>query len=337
MLIKCLLLAVLFVVNIDQKVNSQTTCQTVLDLIILLDGSGSIGSGPFAQAKSAMVDLVSRLNVGPQKVHVSILRYSSTVEDSYVFNKVGSNQMKDQIVRVINNLKYNGGGTATGEAIQRARSVCDAACRNQEELVPRAVVLFTDGQSNNANLVKIESELLREKTKAVVFAVGIGSGVNNAELQLSASTPYNKYVLHLKDYLQLTQVINQITLVACNAPAFNEPGVVYKNEVDKDTYRFYRTEIKGLRSGLGGFMEIAVNITQGNVRVFTSTTEANPTSENTRQALVRSHDAKSATDIYMEYIPPNTSTFYSSFQGISNTNQYTFVTRVVDINGGLIG
>ncbi|CAF0854244.1 unnamed protein product [Adineta steineri] len=337
MFVKYILFAVLIIVNIDRQINSQTTCQTVLDLIILLDGSGSIGSAPFAQAKSGMVDLVNRLNVGPQKVHVSILRYASTVEDSYIFNKVGSNQMKDQIVRVINNLQYNGGGTATGEAIQRARNVCDSACRNQEELVPRAVVLFTDGQSNDPNLVRIQSEFLRENTKAIVFAVGIGSGINNAELQLSASTPYSKYVLHLQNYLQLTQVINQITLVACNVPAFNEPGVVYKNEVDKDTYRFYRTNIKGLRSGLGGFMEIAVNITQGNVQVFTSTTEANPTSDNSKRAVVQSHDAKSTTDIYMEYLPPDTQTFYSSFKGMANANQYTFVSRVVDINGAVIG
>ncbi|CAF3375189.1 unnamed protein product [Rotaria sp. Silwood2] len=337
MFFKNYILTLLIILNSGQQINSQTTCQTVLDLIILLDGSGSIGSASFAQAKTAVADLISRLNVGPHKVHVSLLRYSSTVENSYIFNKVGSNQMKDQIIKVVNGLQYNGGGTATGEAIQRARSVCDAACRNSEELVPRAVVLFTDGHSNSASLVKTESELLRDRTQAVVFSVGIGSGINIQELQLSASQPYSKYVLQLSNYLQLTQVINQITLIACNVPAFNEPGVVYKNEVEKDTYRFYQMSLKGFRSGLGGFVEIAVNMTQGYVQVFTSTTEPNPTSDNSKKKLVQRRIATTMTDIYMEYIPPNTEKFYSSFKGSSNINQYTFVTTLTSLNDANIG
>ncbi|CAF1507999.1 unnamed protein product [Didymodactylos carnosus] len=270
-----------------------------------------------------MANLTERLNIGPHRVHISIIKYSTTVEDSYIFSKTGTNQLKGAIVNVIKNLKYTGGSTATGDAISRARQICDRECREKTEAIPRAVVLFTDGNSNTGKPVGQESALLREQTKATVFAVGIGSGINELELQLIATKPYETYVLRLSNYLQLTQVINEVTIIACKVPAFIE------------------AEIKGLRNGMGGFMETAVNVTAGDVKVYTSLTEPNPTSDNSRQAIAegkrQQQDGKSTVDIYIEYIPPGSTKFYTSFKGLNNQNKYTFKSKITDLNGGVIG
>ncbi|CAF1573979.1 unnamed protein product, partial [Didymodactylos carnosus] len=322
--------------------HAQTTnCQTILDLILIVDDSGSVAVSDFERAKSAMANLTERLNIGPHRVHISIIKYSTTVEDSYIFSKTGTNQLKGAIVNVIKNLKYTGGSTATGDAISRARQICDRECREKTEAIPRAVVLFTDGNSNTGKPVGQESALLREQTKATVFAVGIGSGINELELQLIATKPYETYVLRLSNYLQLTQVINEVTIIACKVPAFIEVGVVYKSEVEQNTYRFYQAEIKGLRNGMGGFMETAVNVTAGDVKVYTSLTEPNPTSDNSRQAIAegkrQQQDGKSTVDIYIEYIPPGSTKFYTSFKGLNNQNKYTFKSKITDLNGGVIG
>jgi len=69
MYFNCVVLLFLFISSC-QRVNAQVQpvrCESLMDLIIVLDSSGSIGQTSFDQAKDAMATLASNLNIGPKK------------------------------------------------------------------------------------------------------------------------------------------------------------------------------------------------------------------------------------------------------------------------------
>lgn len=61
--------------------NSQISdCQkSILDLVIAIDSSSSIGAANFNLAKDAIYKLVSNLNIGPSNAKVGIINYSCNI------------------------------------------------------------------------------------------------------------------------------------------------------------------------------------------------------------------------------------------------------------------
>ncbi|CAF1091714.1 unnamed protein product [Didymodactylos carnosus] len=251
------------VFHIGANCQSTSRCETLMDLIIILDSSGSIGTTAFQQAKNATAELVGKLNVGPRKVHVTVINYSSTIEIPVVF--------KDVLV--------------TGFTIQRMIQTIQA-------------INLANMRSN------ISSRHLATVTKVNVFAVGIGDAMaGSAELKLIASHPW--YVLNLQNYLQLTQVINNITMIACDLPVFVRANEKIESEVSANTYRYYQMEINDFMrdlKGQGGYIEIVTNIRQGQVSVSTSTTNTNPKLGNGKQLNSRQQAGNRYVQTYFEYI-----------------------------------
>ena len=51
--------------------------QSALDFVLVIDSSGSIGASSFNDAKNALVAMVQNLNIGPRKIRVGVINYSS--------------------------------------------------------------------------------------------------------------------------------------------------------------------------------------------------------------------------------------------------------------------
>ena len=209
----------------------ESNCKTIMDLFVVLDSSGSIGASNFEQAKSALIDLVSQLQIGPKRVQVWVLNYGQTVEMPIAFHNMPMIEFtKENLMRRIRDIKYlNGGCTATGDALSAVKMTCDKYCRGLHEGVSRIALVLTDGHSNCGASVGIQSTNLLAVTKASVFAVGIGFGINNAELLTIATD--KTYVMHVSNYHELTTAINAITVKACGIPAFVIPNVKVESGV----------------------------------------------------------------------------------------------------------
>ena len=317
---------------------SENDCRTIMDLFIVLDSSGSIGSAGFEQAKSALVDLVSMLQIGPKKVQVWVLTYGQTVEVPIAFHNMPMSEFtKENLIRTIKDIRYmNGACTATGDALREARQICDKRCRGLHEGVSRVALVLTDGYSNCGATVGIESTNLLHITKASVFAVGIGAGVNNAELLTIATD--KKYVVHVSNYLHLTAAINNITIHTCGIPAFVVPNIKVESEAPSNTYRYYQLDTTELlrqsRDNQGGFIEIKARIHQGKVEVYTSTTDSNPGPGSGQRVQFQT---RGTDQYYVEHIEQDTPRLYFSFYGVQPVNQYDFVVSWLDTSGNSIG
>jgi len=212
-----------------------------------------------------MIDLVNRLNIKDKMAGVNVINYESNVEMSAQSNVFDHN--RDSVIPHIDNLKYIGSGTATGDALFTGRSFCTRACRPLAQAVTRAVIVFTDGNSNQGRSVATEAKLFRD-IEATMFAIGIGvpGAIGDVELLNIAGDPDN--VLRVSNYLELTQIVNKITTYTCNFPAFVEPGTRIDAEVQPNGYRYYRMNTLKLRHGMGGFVDVTINNHIGRVSVY---------------------------------------------------------------------
>lgn len=95
-----------------------------IDMVYVIDGSGSVGDSNFKTVKSFIRTLNTRFTIGTKKVRVGIQEYSSTNEYIYAV-KLGEKDKNgdiDALNDVVSNMPYLNGGTYTGAALTRART-----------------------------------------------------------------------------------------------------------------------------------------------------------------------------------------------------------------------
>ena len=119
---------------------------------------------------------------------MSIHFYSNTYQEYINF---GNNRA--DIISMIQNKGYPGGGTLTGMAINQTVARINAA--NYPNGVPKLLVILTDGVSYDN--VFYAAEYARS-LGITLFCVGIGGGINTAQLLQIAGTSSN--VLYITAY-----------------------------------------------------------------------------------------------------------------------------------------
>jgi hypothetical protein len=81
-------------------------CKTHLDLVILMDSSGSIGATDFKKEQRFVKDLVNNLEIGANQSRVSIINFNSNAQILIDFSSATSKAILNEVV---DNIKYRGG------------------------------------------------------------------------------------------------------------------------------------------------------------------------------------------------------------------------------------
>jgi uncharacterized protein YegL len=301
----------------------QTCEQRVLDLFLVVDSSGSIGSTVFPLAKSAVVEMINKLNIiGPQKIRVGVINYSSTIQT--ITSLVDTDQDKARIIANVNNMPYLNQATATGNALKVARQIFSTYPRDG---VPRVLVLFTDGGSNEG--VSVTSEAVELKNQKIsIFTVGIGSQINHNELNAISSDPITTYKKLIANYQQLYAAINEITQTACKTPAFIVvKQTVFAQAVEKNEPRYYQVDMTKLSKAAGDLILIELNTITGiclveGVSWLTSSKTQPIVSSNSSYGVPQ--EAKTVLNFY-EVVPPNALRLYVNVKCINTANSYKFI------------
>ena len=88
----------------------------------------------------------------------------------------------------------------------------NSGARNIEERVPRIGIVMTDGQSGDEVLGPAEAARGQDIT---LYAIGIGEGIKEEELQQIANDPEEKYVVHVNDYTVIDNIRYEISQDTC--------------------------------------------------------------------------------------------------------------------------
>jgi len=136
-------------------VATSTNCS--VDIIFVLDASGSVGRQNFDLMKSYVSGLVGKLDVQSGRTRVGLVVYSSRIRTSFHLNTHIMSLVS--ILYAISGLIYTGGGTNTAGALFYVRTVMLTMDKGDRSDVPNVVVVFTDGSSNNRRATLVSDKL----------------------------------------------------------------------------------------------------------------------------------------------------------------------------------
>jgi len=133
-------------------------CTNAVDLIFVLDASGSIDSSGYEQMKVFVSQLVNKFDIESGNARVGLLTYSSTVDLRFNLNTYRS---RAEVRAAISSLTYSAGRTNTAAALAHVRQVMLRQEAGDRIHVPNVVVVLTDGGSNDKLASQVSFLILR--------------------------------------------------------------------------------------------------------------------------------------------------------------------------------
>ncbi|XP_045152907.1 collagen alpha-1(XX) chain [Echinops telfairi] len=178
------------------------------DMVLLVDGSWSIGHSNFQLVKDFLASIVSPFDISPQKVQVGLTQYSGDPQTEWDLNSFST---QEEVLHAIAHLHYRGGNTFTGLALTHVLEQNLQPSAGLRVDAAKVVVLVTDGKSQDD--ARAAAHVLRD-LGADVFAVGV-KNADEAELRLLASQPLDITVHNVLDFPQLRTLAGLLGRLIC--------------------------------------------------------------------------------------------------------------------------
>ncbi|XP_052001055.1 collagen alpha-1(XII) chain isoform X3 [Xyrauchen texanus] len=195
-----------------QPIRISTECSLEVDVqadvVLLVDGSYSIGLANFAKVRAFLEVLVNSFDIGPNKVQISLVQYS---RDPYTEFSLNKHHDIAAVVKAVRIFPYRGGSTNTGKAMTYVRDKIFVSGRGARDNVPRVMVLITDGKSSDS--FKDPAKKLRE-ADVEIFAVGVKEAVRS-ELEAIANAPAVNHVFEVEDFDAFERISKELTTSIC--------------------------------------------------------------------------------------------------------------------------
>ena len=159
-----------------------------IDLYFVLDSSGSVGASNFELMKTFAYNVVNGFDIGPEDTQVGVISFSSSARFHFHLNTYHN---KASLLNAINSVSYTGGSTNTAAGLDLLRLqgyTSSSGGRPLSQAIPRVAVVVTDGVSNSPTATVAAANNVHN-AGIETFAVGVGSNVNNDELNAIASDP----------------------------------------------------------------------------------------------------------------------------------------------------
>ncbi|XP_059417896.1 collagen alpha-3(VI) chain-like isoform X2 [Carassius carassius] len=174
------------------------------NLVLLIDGSESIGAANFPLVRDMVVQLIEGLTIGRDAIRVALVVYGAVPEIQFYLKSYDN---KESVLSAIQGLKYPGGYEANlGAALMEvADSVLgqDAGSRAEEE-VPQMLVVISAGESTDD-----VNQGSRALMQASVYTFGIAMG-DSATAQLEAIATDKSFVLSAPDARAMASIGDKI-------------------------------------------------------------------------------------------------------------------------------
>lgn len=180
-------------------------CYNTNDLVIVLDASGSIGSGNYETAKQFVDKLAAAYNIESSS-RVGVITFSNTVTTVVPLTNTLT---RSAMSAAITGAGYEASITNTHLGIDEAI----LEFTNSPRPVTLNMVVLTDGASTN-NAATLISASNAAAAGIRSFAVGIGGSTNSAEL-LAIADGNTDRVFNANDFDNLIDLLNPLSLAIC--------------------------------------------------------------------------------------------------------------------------
>uniref|UniRef100_A0A8C4GMI9 Collagen alpha-1(XIV) chain n=1 Tax=Dicentrarchus labrax TaxID=13489 RepID=A0A8C4GMI9_DICLA len=182
--------------------------EAIADIVILVDGSWSIGRLNFRLVRMFLENLVNAFDVGIDKTRIGLAQYSGDPRIEWHLNTFYT---KDAVIDAVKNLPYKGGNTLTGLALMFILENCFKPESGSRVGVPKIGILITDGKSQDDVIPPAES---LQNAGVELFAIGVKNADEN-ELHSIASEPSDTHVYNVADFNIMSSIVEGLTRTVC--------------------------------------------------------------------------------------------------------------------------
>ncbi|XP_041119898.1 collagen alpha-3(VI) chain-like isoform X5 [Polyodon spathula] len=173
------------------------------DVVFLIDGSDDVG-GDFSYIRDFISQVIQTLNVGIDKVRISVVQYSDSASPSFYLNSFTT---KEEILNAVSGLSLIGGTSLnTGAALSFLKDTIFTPTYGSRisENVPQFLIAVSAGRSEDS----IQEPARALKTAGVVpFTIGV-KNADIREIREIAYTP--SFAFTISDFSQFTSVQQQL-------------------------------------------------------------------------------------------------------------------------------
>ena len=188
-------------------------CAKEADIVFVLDMSSSIeaaGQGNWNQMLTFVVNIVNKLSISEQGVHVGVVTFS---DDSNIEFLLDAYYDKNALTAAILGILYKGGNTNTSSGLRRMQNnvfdPTNQGLRGDRLDVQNLAIVITDGGSNVNKEDTIPSADRAKADGIKIVAVGITRSVNETELRGISSTGIEGETLFRSDDFNVADDIVQ--------------------------------------------------------------------------------------------------------------------------------
>uniref|UniRef100_A0A4X2M4C6 VWFA domain-containing protein n=1 Tax=Vombatus ursinus TaxID=29139 RepID=A0A4X2M4C6_VOMUR len=150
------------------------------DIVFLVDGSERVRSRDFEKMKEFMRQVVNKSDIGPEKVQIGLLQFSSSTKEEFQLNTYFS---KVEILRAISAMVQMKADNYLGSALSFTSPYFDMP-RGGRPNVPQYLILIIDGEAKDA--VQMPAKALRDKG-IKIFAIGAHKANNSQLLEVTGA------------------------------------------------------------------------------------------------------------------------------------------------------
>uniref|UniRef100_A0A3B5MBE3 Uncharacterized protein n=1 Tax=Xiphophorus couchianus TaxID=32473 RepID=A0A3B5MBE3_9TELE len=206
----------------------QFVCHTaaIADIVILVDGSWSIGRINFKLVRTFLENLVNAFDIGIDKTRIGLAQYSGDPRIEWHLNTYST---KEAVIDAVKNLPYKGGNTLTGLALNFVSDYCFKPESGSRVGLPKIGILITDGKSQDDVVPPAES--LR-KAGVELFAIGVKNADEN-ELRSIASEPHHTHVYNVADFNIMSSIVEGLTKTVCEQVELQDKDIKQKFTPEK--------------------------------------------------------------------------------------------------------
>ncbi|GAB1294612.1 Collagen alpha-5(VI) chain [Apodemus speciosus] len=182
----------------------------LLDIVFVLDHSGSIGPREQESMMNLTIHLVKKADVGRDRVQFGALTYSNNPEILFYLNTYSSGSA---ITEHLRRPRATGGETYTAKALQHSNLLFTEEHGSRlKQNVRQLMIVITDGESHDRDKLNDTARELRDRG-ITIFAVGVGNA-NQDELETMAGKKEN--TIHVDNFDKLGEIYLPLQETLCN-------------------------------------------------------------------------------------------------------------------------
>jgi hypothetical protein len=291
---------------------------------LLIQSSNKSPESEFEKLKNGIAEIIGRLNVNKDQVHVGILPISERTRTSSTLkinDQLSSTATADRI-RDLSFVPY----VFSPLDIGLKTTLTQLFNTERRYPVPKVAVLFNDAKSNpKVDLTPYARDF---KNKSIeVVAIGIGNNVDLNELRTIASQP--EYIFQLSSMNQFFGLLDKITQKICSMNAEIKRNEKKFIKLGKNDLRYYKTSLTGVTSE---YLEIEFTELKGAVDLFVSFELKNPFTQSGRvqarridEKIIRDSPRHTISE-FLE-VPPNAKEVYFTLQSFKLNSEVELTVR----------